>query len=355
MSYLRWLRAAFGPNANGVDSPAPRFHPIAVWHTPQSVLARARSDAEFPYYVGKRARLATCGGAAWFHGSHLATINLLGNALHTLRFDARERTFTPLQTLAGLEGLARPENLAFSAAGDLLAVTNSLGGGVTLYGVDRESHTIGETPLAAIDRAEPVNPHGVSFSPCGRALLFSTVEHPGSLRCMRLSRRADGGLVLERLQTLVNPYAPLRPKGLAFSPDGRRVAVAYGANAEKRAHRTKAGFLAIYDFDIECGCFSRPRWTSGKGLGVGCAEDVSFLPDASAVVITDQANDSASVVSIDANTGAIGNTKHRLTNPDARISFPHGNGISADGRFLAITNYGNDTLTVYALDSTTRL
>jgi hypothetical protein len=180
--------------------------------------------------------------------------------------------------------------------------------------------------------------------------MFSTVEDPGSLRCFRVTRRADGSLCLEPLQELVNRYAPSRPKGLAFSPDARWVAVAYGGNAEKRPHRAKAGFLAVYDFESERGCSPEPACTSSRNLEIGCAEDVSFLPDGSGVVITDQANDSAMVVSIDGNTGAIGG-KTLLANPQAGISFPHGNGISSDGRFLAIANYGSDTITVYALDA----
>ena len=108
MSYLDWLRNLLPARDSAHDTTYP-FPPVAIRHTPVSVLARQRTAAEFPYFVGKRPRLATCGGVAWFHGFHLATLNLLGNAIHTYRFDPRTHDCLPLQTLVGLSGLARPE------------------------------------------------------------------------------------------------------------------------------------------------------------------------------------------------------------------------------------------------------
>ena len=48
-------------------------------------------------------------------------------------------------------------------------------------------------------------------------------------------------------------------------------------------------------------------------------------------------------------TGQIGESRILLQNPEAQLSFPHGLSISPDGKYLAVTNYGDDTVKIYAL------
>lgn len=329
--------------------PANFAAPIATQATPGSLLTKPRPANAVPFFVGGRPRLATCGGVAWFHDRYLATINLLGNAVHTYVLDPARRALTLVQTLVDPPGLVLPENLAFSPDGDLLAITNSIDGAVNLFAVAAESHAIAPAPAVTIGAEDGVNPHGVSFSPCGHFLLYSTVESPGSLRCFRLVRRPRGGLEAMPLQVLPNRFAPLKPKGVAFAPDGRHVVVSYGPNVEKHAHSAGPGFVASFAFDPRTGCSPGPIFVRMQGLGLDCVEDVSVYPDATHIVVNDQAGDRAAVITFDAATGAIGEVAAMLTNPEARLSFPHGNAVSADGRYLAIANYGTDTFNVYAL------
>ena len=102
---------------------------------------------------------------------------------------------------------------------------------------------------------------------------------------------------------------------VAISPDARFAAIAYGPNATPRPRRDKRGVLAIHRFDPETGCSPKPLWTSGRALGLRCAEDVNFSPDGSHVVITDQARDSATVDAFDGHTGAIGKTAMAIGTP----------------------------------------
>jgi DNA-binding beta-propeller fold protein YncE len=324
-----------------------RRAPIAVQYTPDSVLSKPTAIGHSAFFVDARPRLATCGGVAWFHGLHLATLNLLGNAVHTYRFDSFSQAFAPVQILGNMNGLVLPENLAFSPGGDLLAITNSIDGAVNLYGVDRRTHAIDATPVTSIKSGG--NPHGVSFSPCSTVLAYSTVENPGGLWCFKILGRIGGRLEVALLQHISNRFAPLKPKGVAFSPDGRFLAICYGRNAEMHPTVREAGFVAIHRFDGQAGCGLDPVCIGGTGLGLVCAEDVNFFPDGSLIVVTDQATDSAVIVSFDRTTGTIGETQITLGNPEAQLSFPHGNAVSSDGRYLAIANYGEDKATVYAV------
>jgi 6-phosphogluconolactonase (cycloisomerase 2 family) len=71
-------------------------------------------------------------------------------------------------------------------------------------------------------------------------------------------------------------------------------------------------------------------------------------------VVTDQAQEAAMVIAFDAKVGTIGERKVKVANPSAQLSFPHGNAVSPDGRYLAVANYGDDKVTLYDLEAALR-
>jgi len=320
--------------------------PLAIQYTPDSALSR---PSKLKRFIADRQRLATCAAVAWFHDSFIATLNLAGNAVYSYRFDSSTRTFMHMQTLASMGGLNLPLAFAFSPDGELLAISNSVGGVVNLFKVDLETHMIAPTPAAFIKCTGDNNLHGVSFSPCGRILLYSTIDTPGYLRLFKIRKEADGRLEAISLQEITNPFQPLVPKGVAFSPNGHFVAVSYANNAGH--HTKKTGFVAIYAFHANTGLGLEPVCIGGARLGLSYPEDVSFLPDASCIVVTDQAIDMALVVAFDARTGVIGERKLTLRNPRAKLSFPHGHDVSRDSKYLAIANYGDDKVCIYTMTS----
>lgn len=336
---------------DGANAAAPRrpglvaAAPLALQYTPDSLLAGATSHT--PLFIGRRQRLATCSGVAWFHDTYVATVNLLGNAFHTYRFDPVAHEFERAQTLVDMHGLTRPENLAFSPDGRWLAITNSEDGAVNVYRVDRETHLIDPVPAAAIKRASDVNAHGVRFSPCSRYLVFTTVDEPGYIRLYRVVTDLPGRVELVSCQDVENRRAPLKPKGIDFSPDGRFIAVCYAANAS-RGWRVLRGLVALHRFDSEIDSRVCDVYAGAGRLRLHNPDDVIFLRDGSHLVVTDQARDLAAIVSFDAKTGTLGARSMTLENPAAQLSFPHGAGASADGSYLAIASYGDDKFTVYA-------
>ena len=149
------LRGRIGSAAGRRSLPV-HAEPIAAHYTPDSILSNPPGTALF---IGKRSRFATCSGVAWFHGGHIATVNLQGNALHTYRFDTSDGALILVQALVGLRGLDRPENLAFSPDGRLLAITNSKDGAVNLYTVDSTTHRVSTDPTSTIRHDGDVNAH----------------------------------------------------------------------------------------------------------------------------------------------------------------------------------------------------
>ena len=51
----------------------------------------------------------------------------------------------------------------------------------------------------------------------------------------------------------------------------------------------------------------------------------------------------------DPDTGIVTRDIASLSNPEAKLDFPHGVGISPNGKKLAVTNYGSDNVNVYFL------
>jgi 6-phosphogluconolactonase (cycloisomerase 2 family) len=319
---------------------------VATQHTP-----RLHGDGSLSgdvRYIGPRPRLATCSGAAWFHEQYIATVHLLGNALHTYRWDSRTNKLTLVQTEVEMEGLDRPENIACSSDGSVLAISNGRGGAVHLYAIDPETHVVRSTPVARIQCSGDVNTHGLSFSPCSRFLAFTTVDDPGYIRVHKIARTAQDGIQPTALQAVKNALHPLKPKGIDFSPDGRFVAICYAHNAGARPGMT-GGMLAIHSFSAESGLQRRPVSRGGSELGLSNPDDLSFFPDGAHIVATNQDIDTAVIVATDPATGALGKRCMTLANPGAQLSYPHGTAVSRDGKYLAIANYGDDKLAIYAL------
>jgi 6-phosphogluconolactonase (cycloisomerase 2 family) len=319
---------------------------IAVQQTPH--IQGESVACEGVRYVGPRPRLATCSGATWFHDDFIATVHLLGNALHTYRWDGRRNTLDLVQTEVDLQGLDWPENVSCARDGSMLAINNGRGGAVHLYAIDRDTHLIGPTPLTRIQCTGDANTHGLCFSPCSRFLAFTTVDNPGYIRIHKIERDSHGRVKTTPVQALKNNLFPLKPKGIDFSPDGSFVAVCYAHNVGARPGSTGA-LLAIYRFSAKSGLGRRPVSSGSVELGLSNPDDLSFFPSGTHIVVSNQDVDTAVIVAIDPTTGALGKRCGTLTNPDAQLSYPHGTAVSRDGKYLAIANYGDDKLAIYAL------
>lgn len=298
-----------------------------------------------PFVVGGRKRFATCSGVAWFRGYHLAVVNLYGGHLRVYRFHPRRDGAGSPVRLELLhertEGLSYPEDVAVSPDGSLLAITHSMSDdlGVTLHPVDAISLTPGPAGKVLRPGTRGSAFHGVSFSPDSRHLAFTEIGAPGYVEVVRVATTTR-----ERTCVLENRHAPMKPKSVAFSPDGRFAAIALAPNVAPQAAAVPAdGMLSVHRFDAARGVIAEVvAEARGADSSLGNVEICTFLPTIVGtpyrILVANQGADAVTAFAFDPEARTLAFTGIFA----AGLSFPHGLDASADGRFVAVTTYGDD-------------
>jgi DNA-binding beta-propeller fold protein YncE len=317
-------------------------------HTTESSILHRPDLEKFPAVAaGARERRATCSGVAWFGGYHLAVVNLYGQHLRIYRYQPADgggpASLALLQEVA--QDIDYPEDVAVSPDGALLAVTHSLTlqHVVSLFALDPVTFRVrpGGTSLRRCQVGQGY--HGVNFSPDSRHLVVTEISHPGFIEVLPMgSRTGSRGCFLE------NRRDPLRPKSVAISPDGKFAAVPLGIGPGLKAPASgPGGVVAVHRFDAQSGLLEAESLVEYQGMGAQLANmDMSvFLPGHDApytFLVADTGCDTLACFEFD----AARLTLTRAADYTDGLSFPHGVDVSADGRFVAITNYGDDTLCI---------
>lgn len=330
---------------SGSLSPHVIATPLLTHVAERSVLPEAEARGLTPFVVGGRKRIATCGGVAWFNGHHLAVVNLYGGHLRIYRLheDDGDAHLELMHEMS--KGLSFPEDVAAAPNGSLLAIAHSLSDthGISLHPI--EARSLEPRPAITMLRKGPAF-HGMGFTPDSRHLAFTDLIGTGYIEVLRV----DSG---ECTCHIDNIHHPLKPKSVAFSRDGRFAAVAFAPPALALGHESPAvdGVMTVHRFDAERGIIERDAvatWRSTGGL-MGAVESSTILPSAQGepfrILSVDQASDAVLAFDFD---------PHGLTLSYAGVfapemSFPHGVDVSADGRLLAVANYGDDTVRVLSL------
>jgi hypothetical protein len=326
---------------------------IVLLHVSErSVLEEIEARGLVPFRLGERKRFATCSGVAWFRGHHLAVVNLYGGHLRVYRFHPGDEATHEPARLALLhetsEGISFPEDVAVSPDGNLLAISHSMSDdhGISIHPLDAMSLAPG-TPGQTIRRGRAF--HCLNFSPDSRHLAFTEVSTPGSVEVIRVASTAG-----DRTCLLANKHAPMKPKGIAFSSDGRFVAIGRSApltplTVALAVEAAPLGAMySVYRFDAANGVISADPVAelTCTNVSLGNVEMCTFLPTSPGkpyrILGANQAADTVTEFEFDAE----GRTLSFAGVFAAGMSFPHGIDASADGRFVAVTNYGDDTLRV---------
>jgi hypothetical protein len=145
--------------------------------------------------------------------------------------------------------------------------------------------------------------------------------------------------------------AALAPKSIAFSADGRFALVALSfIAADVDTGNFGGGMLSVHRFDAESGSLEADPVAEYRATGsdLGFLDKAIFLPvkrgDTYRILVTDQGNGLIPAFSFDAAGGTL--------LPDGvfadNLSFPHGVDARADGRYVAITTFGDDSVHIAA-------
>lgn len=316
--------------------------PLCQAYTPNSILKEKHKYKPMP--VGKRKRYATCSGAAWFHDDYLATVNLYGNSVHSYYFDREANKLTLIQSLTNKDGIALhyPENLTFSPDGTLLAVCNSETSKVNLYRVDLATHMIDPLPLFSLPTKSII--HNVRFSSDGHYLAYTAFDFNDAL-CICRVHREHNSCWLERIYSQPVIDKKFRTKGVLFTQDSCFVVVAYSLSIVASVNNKLENCVACYRFNPDGSVGERVSTVYSQH----CVEDIAFVDNEHSVLATDQINDTVCCYPFNPETGELGKPHTVLKNPKAKISFPHGIGVSHDQHYLALANYGDDRVALYSL------
>lgn len=303
--------------------------------------AGAKND---PLFVLDRARYSTCTGVAWTNDDQtLFGANLIESSLHVYHFKDESLLFS--HCLRN-KGLSRPENLVFSPCGTLLAVPNQKGF-IKIFKVDPLSSKINSISNVKVDDGIV---HGVNFSKDFKYLACVSLNHGGMIRIFKIHENKNELKLIPTFK-MKNKLNPLKPKGIDFSPDGRFLAICYSKRAAKGEPKdTNSAALEIFELNngkIKGRAISH---IDSSDSPICVPEDVRFFPTSSCLMVSNQGNDTITLHTFNQESGIIENSYVALKNPEAQLNFPHGIAISSQGKYLAVSNYGDNKISIYKMN-----
>lgn len=319
--------------------------PCTIAYTPNSVLADPPSS-DYIRYAGDRPRYSTCGGVCWFKGNqYVFAVNMQTSSVQIYEFKEETRSLHPVQQFNNSHGLGlkRPESLTVSKDGKLLAIPNMGNGKVQIYETSQTTF-FKPQPAATIHSALV---HGAQFSPDSKYLAIAKIGKNSQICVYRIGRDSKGQVEVTQTQAMNNHFEPVRPKSVAFSDDGRFVVIGYCMQLSSQVGEAK-GAVATYKFDGKTGRIDPAPISSVDGLY--SAETVAFAPDNSCFFAVDQVHDRVTGHVFDKKTGKIGEMWVALKNPESQLDFPHGIAFSPDRKYVAVSNYGDDKVTIYPVE-----
>lgn len=232
--------------------------------------------------------------------------------------------------------LSKPQHAVFSPDGELLVIVNWRNQTLNIHQQLRNGLYSARPSdiIHPVDELKNYRPHGIAFSPDGNFLAIAYGASSDYGRALGLFKKVKSNK-FELINTLMDAEISGTPKGIAFSPDGRALLVTY----------SDVNSLVIYDFDsINKKILPTPRQVvDGMETGIFRPEDVKITPDGKYCVLSNSEKHTVTFYSFDSSSNVVlANTPYfTLKNPEAQLCFPHGIAFSPDGCFMVITEFGN--------------
>lgn len=260
-----------------------------------------------------------------------------GNRLVLYSIDGRG-TIKIQQTLANpFASLSHPQHAVFSQHEEKLIVANWTNQTFTIYlGNGNFFFYQPPTVLASPHSLQKYKPHGIALSPCGNFLAvaygaaFQFEKGVAVYRIKTLKRDLE---LVDVLKADEAPYGI--PKGITFSPDGSTLLVTFSDTNK----------LGLFHFDKENQRILRlPRQViEGPETGICRPEDIKLSPDGKCCAVTNSEQHTVTFYPYDPLQNCLQQSTpiYCLQNPEGELCFPHGLSFSPDGAFLAITQFGS--------------
>lgn len=329
------------------------LEPVAVVIDPLETPDRLRESGLSQLYVGSVGRFATCTGVAWIDDLHVVTAYLLTGSVAVYRTPpgptASPRVPTELVwSERGVFGGATPTMLAIDPTRSWVAMPMSASRAtpaqVIVAAVDRSTGHVDLDRATVVPSPGDRNLHAAEFAADGRSLIWSSID------------QAADGLRTVPLIAVDDPTAPPRAgemsvipsgrslaavKGLAIAPSGRFMAIAHGANASFARRRAPVGRLETRTWTGE----SLGPVVSTVTAGLMCPEDVAFHPRGDQMAVVDQMSGRVHLLAVDPESGVIDPRARAVISwANGGFTAPHACSFSPDGRWLAVTDYGDASL-----------
>lgn len=229
--------------------------------------------------------------------------------------------------------LEEPQHAVFSHDGSTLIVANWTNQVLTIY-QSQENGLFTEKPTAEIPSPSHLTnhrPHGIAVSPCGKFLAIAY----GVVKCFGQAVALFQMPNCELLDILDGPeQLPGIPKGITFSPDSSCLLVTF----------SDLNSLVIFDVDTETRKIDPiPRQViQGQETRIFRPEDVKISPNGNYCAVTNSDDHTVTFYPFDKSSNRVtqNTPSYILQNPEATFCFPHGIAFSPDGSFVAITDFG---------------
>lgn len=233
-----------------------------------------------------------------------------------------------------ISGLSEPQHAAFSPDGKTLVVANWTNQTLTIYKLSKEDLF---TPSpAAIIPSPPLlmrhKPHGIAFSPCGKWLAIAygaAYYHGTAVGLYQISEETGYKLasILEGPEQLLGI-----PKGITFSPDSSCLLVTF----------SDVNSIAIFDVQNDKIALKPRQIVQGSHTQISRPEDIKISPNKTLCAISNSDSHTISFYRFDPLSNRITQETpcYLLKNPQAELCFPHGLAFSSDGHYLFVTEFG---------------
>ena len=285
----------------------------------------------------ERIRNATASDIAWLSNDVFVVALLEDSTTRTYRCDFIQGCVERLDL--SRDGMNWPETLDTNREHTEIVIAQAGDGSVTRHQIESNTFCI-MPPVARRELGVPHGQlHGISYSPDERFLICTTIDEPGFIRVLDIK-------TLEDVYRYANPFAPLKPKSVAFSDCGSRMTVVFSPNAGRAAAQN--GLLVAYKYCIEDGTFDSDPIDVliDDGNYMDVPDVARTLPAGNQIIYSNQGNDTVALIDRSGpNPGIL------RTFVKTGLELPHGVRVSDDNKWLGVTNFGDCSISVFAISA----